>query len=119
MAWHPNLKHRRRSIEERFWEKVDKSGDCWVWTGALGGRGYGYIAKPGGSAANPGAHMIPAHRVSWEIANGQIPDGLLVCHHCDNPRCVRPDHMFLGTDLDNARDRERKGRHRVLVSLPG
>lgn len=55
-----------------------------------------------------------AHRVSWELAYGPIPPGLFVCHHCDNPPCVRPDHLFVGTPRDNTLDRDRKGRHRVL-----
>jgi hypothetical protein len=57
-------------------------------------------------------HAVLAHRVSWAIHNGPIPDGLLVLHRCDNPACVRPDHLFLGTDKDNAADREKKGRGR-------
>lgn len=94
------------SLEERFWPKVDKSGDCWLWLGSTWHYGYGciYVAKPR-KAAN-------AHRVSYEMANGPIPKGLFVLHRCDNPRCVRPSHLFLGTQMDNVRDMVNKGRER-------
>lgn len=88
--------------EDQFWSKVDKSGECWIWTGRRGPRGYGRFRI--GSKA-PGAH-----RVAYELTYGPIPDELIVCHHCDNPPCVRPDHLFLGTHLDNAADRDSKGR---------
>jgi hypothetical protein len=87
---------------ERFWTRVDKSGECWVWTGAHLPTGYGRL-----TGAKRGMY---AHRFSWELHNGPIPDGLLVCHKCDNPPCVRPDHLFLGTNVDNIRDRDAKGR---------
>ncbi len=81
---------------------------CWEWSGGVAGpdsRGVFYRGKD----AQPRQQY--AARVAWEIANGPIPDGLLVLHHCDNPRCVRAEHLFLGTHEDNMRDMVEKGRH--------
>ena len=94
--------HKRIPLSERFWEKVDKTETCWNWTSALNRKGYGHIWN--------GTKAIAAHRASWEMHNGPIPDGMFVCHHCDNPRCVRPDHLFVGTATDNLRDMHSKGR---------
>lgn len=91
---------------ERFWSKVDKSGDCWLWTGNTTKAGYGVCYPDGKSTPRR-----LAHRAAWEEANGQIPDGLSICHRCDNPPCVRPDHLFSGTQADNIRDMMSKGRH--------
>jgi hypothetical protein len=93
------------SLEERFWAKVRKSEGCWEWVGSKIPKGYGNI----GISYRPPKSAL-AHRVSWEIHFGPIPGGMFVCHHCDNPGCVRPDHLFLGTNLDNIRDSESKGR---------
>lgn len=90
---------RAWNTSEVFWSKVQKSGECWMWTGKQNGHGYG-IGRGGGS-----------HRQSWIMANGPIPNGLYVLHHCDTPLCVRPDHLFLGTKGDNNRDCKQKGRN--------
>lgn len=94
-----------KPISERFWEKVDKSGDCWLWTAALSPEGYGTL-----SVGGRGEGMVSAHRVSWQLAFGPIPVDKEVCHHCDVRPCVRPDHLFLGTRKDNMIDCSNKGR---------
>lgn len=85
----------------RFWPKVNKTPDCWEWTACVGRR-YGLFFN--------GKKLMPAHRFAWEITNGPIPEGIFVCHHCDNPLCIRPDHLFLGTHSENMADRNAKGR---------
>ena len=95
-------------VEDRFWSKVRKAdGDgCWEWMGARVKTGYGQIGR------SRTRQLIATHRLSWELYRGAIPSGLCVCHRCDNPRCVRPDHLFLGTQADNIHDMVAKGRHR-------
>lgn len=95
---------RRIPEEVRFWKRVVKSDGCWTWIGAKTNEGYGtfFVYKL--------QEKIIASRASWMIAHGDIPEGKLVCHHCDNPACVRPDHLFLGSYTDNMRDARRKGR---------
>lgn len=100
------------SAERRFWAKVRLSDGCWEWTASLSSQGYGML-KVGGKH---GAAMR-AHRLSWLLHHGEIPAGQCVLHHCDNRLCVRPDHLFLGSQLDNIADRDKKGRWNVLPAL--
>ncbi len=95
---------RAELLEIRFWKHVQKTDQCWNWTSTKLPAGYGMIK------ADRSRKNLYAHRVSWEIHNGSIPDGLFVLHDCDNPSCVRPDHLFLGTQLDNMQDCVSKGR---------
>lgn len=97
---------KSRPIEDRFWEKVVKTASCWLWTGSAGGFGYGQLH----SGTKYNRKLLRTHRLSWEIHNGKVPDGLCVLHKCDNPKCVNPDHLFLGTHKDNAQDCMKKGR---------
>lgn len=92
----------RPSFEDRFWARVQRGDGCWEWTGRLNEHGYGGLWFR--------RKMDRAHRVAWTLTNGEIPAGLCVLHHCDNRRCVRPDHLFVGTQLDNMRDMVAKGR---------
>lgn len=89
---------------DRFWSKPDRSGKCWLWPSKRDRYCTFNIVTPAGKKS------LLAHRVAYELANGPIPSGQYVCHRCDNPRCVRPDHLFLGTQTDNMQDMARKGR---------
>jgi hypothetical protein len=104
-------KRKTRPILERFMKKVDHNhpSGCWQWTAAVDSCGYGQIMV--GNKLDGTYKLAPAHRVSFELFKGKIPDGYCVCHTCDNPRCVNPDHLFPGTQLDNIRDRDSKGRN--------
>lgn len=90
---------------ERFWEKVDRSGSCWIWKRGLSKSGYGkfWLNKLN----------MRAHRAAWVITHGEVPSGMMVCHRCDTPACVRPEHLFLGTAQDNVNDMVSKRRNRT------
>lgn len=101
--------YTRIPIEKRFWNKVRRgksANDCWSWVGANNGVGYGKI----------GSHIygvnLYAHRLSWVIHFGPIPLDMFVLHHCDNPQCTNPKHLFLGDNFDNSDDKLAKGRHK-------
>lgn len=107
MAWCRRFGVIAMTLEERFWQKVVKTDACWLWAGARSGTmKYGYLHFGSKTERSPKA----AHRVSWEIHRGQIPEGIWVLHRCDNPKCVNPDHLFLGNRTDNMRDAAAKGR---------
>jgi hypothetical protein len=92
----------RIPARDHFWDFVKKTPNCWIWTGYVNQDGYGRIMVPGGP--------VTTHIFSWKLTNGPIPEGMCVCHKCDNPPCVRPDHLFLGTHLENIKDRDKKDR---------
>lgn len=95
-----------RTDKERFFEKVEQPASgaaCWIWNASRCSGGYGTFWFD--------RRTQPAHRVAYMLFRGEIPEGLDVLHKCDNPRCVNPEHFFLGTDIENARDKSRKGRH--------
>lgn len=116
--------YKVRSVTERFWEKVDRDGPipihmphlgpCWLWTGSKE-KGYGLL-NPGRRGSGS---ALKAHRVSYAIAHGPFRADLLVMHRCDNPSCVNPQHLMLGTDKDNSHDAKSKGRTRGNTTTRG
>jgi hypothetical protein len=106
-----NPEHVARTDEQKFWALVDK-GDgtgCWIWKGGLAKRNYGMFCPRTGE-------ITPAHRYAYELVNGPIGSSdLFACHKCDNPPCVRPDHIFIGTAADNHADMVAKGRHPIIA----
>jgi hypothetical protein len=102
-----------KPLEERFWAKVQKTETCWLWTASVNSMGYGKL-----SAGPPRGRTELASRLSWVMHYGAIPEGAFVLHHCDTPRCVRPDHLFLGDAAANSHDMWAKGRARFPTRLP-
>lgn len=96
----------RNNLEQRYWPKVDRRGEneCWNWQ-AKARHPYGY----GRMSAGRNIHL-KAHQIGWTLENGPIPEGMFVCHQCDNPRCCNPAHLFLGDQSANMRDAKAKGR---------
>lgn len=111
---HHNKIRKMDPLSQRFWakvERVDDSHSCWNWKAAIDSKGYGRMGIR--------RRLYGAHRIAWELENGPIPDGLSVCHRCDNPRCVRVSHLFLGTHQENVADMMEKGRDYRGVSRIG
>lgn len=109
------MKKYSREPQDKTWLKewtVEGVSGCWNWMGAVHKKtGYGIFRRKGGSSGHS------AHRMAWELWNGPVPEGLCVCHKCDNPRCCNPDHLFIGTHKDNSEDMVRKGRHGAKTTM--
>jgi hypothetical protein len=99
--------NKQSTIDKQFWSKMDRSGECWIWQGFCNPKGYGQIRV---TIAPKTTRLVLTHRLSYELTYGPIPDGKCVCHHCDNPSCCRPDHLFIGTIAENQLDMASKQR---------
>jgi hypothetical protein len=100
---------KKQPLESRFWKKVQKGTDCWNWLAHTNNKGYGTFGL--------NRTMVLAHRLSYELENGPIPKEMCVLHKCDNPRCVKPSHLWLGSKEANNTDMIRKGRDRKAVGM--
>ncbi|WP_366001547.1 HNH endonuclease signature motif containing protein [Sphingomonas sp.] len=109
-------RHKPEKVATRFWAKVDRRpgqgprGTCWNWSAAVGSRGYGNFGWKAGRSVN-------AHKAAYLLTKGDVPDGMVVMHSCDNRRCCNPAHLSVGTYSDNTQDGIRKGR--IAVCAPG
>ena len=103
-GWRPNSGRKATTLKEKIRYTVDTKTGCWVWGGSDRSKGYGRVRHEG--------RYIAAHRGSYIVYRGEIPEGMLVCHSCDNRICINPKHLFLGTYKDNMQDMVRKGRGR-------
>lgn len=108
-----SIHHSSKTVEQCFWEKVVKKEWCWEWTGSTR-YGYGYLFRQ----IDRKIVTISSHRISWQIHNGSIQEGMQVLHRCDNPPCTNPEHLFLGTQRDNMADKVFKGRHPKGIGAP-
>jgi len=96
-----------RELDAAIINRLDRTGNCWLWTGALDDRGRGRVWH--------NRKLKLHHRAVWEILVGPIPDGALLCHHCDNPQCANPNHLYVGDGKSNVADMLERGRHWTQV----